>query len=92
MGGLASENVRWAEAVEEFKKQETKLPGDVLLVTAFVSYFGYFTKVSCLSNRQKLPSITYLRVVAADARSYLKKFLNSLMRVPRRDFYSNRKI
>jgi len=46
VGGLASENVRWAEAVEEFKKQETKLPGDVLLVTAFVSYFGYFTKVS----------------------------------------------
>ena len=44
VGGLASENVRWAEAVEEFKRQETKLPGDVLLVTAFVSYFGYFTK------------------------------------------------
>ena len=50
VGGLASENVRWAEAVEEFKKQETKLPGDVLLVTAFVSYFGYFTKVSLIET------------------------------------------
>ena len=55
VGGLASENVRWAEAVEEFKKQETKLPGDVLLVTAFVSYFGYFTKVSLkYQNRIKI--------------------------------------
>ena len=44
VGGLASENVRWAIAVAEFKKQEVMLPGDVLLITAFVSYFGYFTK------------------------------------------------
>ncbi|KAM3592376.1 uncharacterized protein V6R79_017533 [Siganus canaliculatus] len=44
VGGLASENVRWAEAVENFKKQERTLCGDVLLITAFVSYLGYFTK------------------------------------------------
>lgn len=44
MGGLASENVRWAEAVENFRKQERTLCGDVLLTTAFVSYLGYFTK------------------------------------------------
>lgn len=44
VGGLASENVRWAVAVDEFKKQEVMLPGDVLLITAFVSYFGFFTK------------------------------------------------
>jgi dynein heavy chain len=44
VGGLASENVRWAESVALFKKQEKMLPGDVLLITAFVSYFGYFTK------------------------------------------------
>lgn len=43
VGGLASENVRWAEAVEEFKQQQSTLCGDVLLVTAFVSYLGYFT-------------------------------------------------
>ncbi|XP_054457284.1 dynein heavy chain 9, axonemal isoform X2 [Anoplopoma fimbria] len=44
VGGLASENVRWAEAIENFKKQERTLCGDVLLITAFISYLGYFTK------------------------------------------------
>uniref|UniRef100_UPI00398F13EE dynein axonemal heavy chain 9-like isoform X1 n=2 Tax=Pristiophorus japonicus TaxID=55135 RepID=UPI00398F13EE len=44
VGGLASENVRWAEAVHTFKQQESMLCGDVLLITAFVSYLGYFTK------------------------------------------------
>ena len=37
MGGLASENVRWAEAVAEYMQQGTTLPGDILLVTAFIS-------------------------------------------------------
>ncbi|XP_064351341.1 dynein axonemal heavy chain 9 [Camelus dromedarius] len=44
VGGLASENVRWAEAVQDFKQQERKLCGDVLLSTAFISYLGFFTK------------------------------------------------
>uniref|UniRef100_A0A8C3CT99 Dynein axonemal heavy chain 17 n=1 Tax=Cairina moschata TaxID=8855 RepID=A0A8C3CT99_CAIMO len=44
IGGLASENVRWAESVEMFREQEKTLCGDVLLISAFVSYVGYFTK------------------------------------------------
>jgi len=44
VSGLASENVRWAESVKMFQKNEKMLPGDVLLITAFISYFGYFTK------------------------------------------------
>ncbi|XP_006869595.1 PREDICTED: dynein heavy chain 17, axonemal [Chrysochloris asiatica] len=44
VGGLASENVRWAESVENFKTQGVTLCGDVLLISAFVSYVGYFTK------------------------------------------------
>ncbi|NXH56730.1 DYH9 protein, partial [Rhabdornis inornatus] len=44
VGGLASENVRWAEAVKDFKEQQSTLCGDVLLSTAFVSYLGYFTR------------------------------------------------
>uniref|UniRef100_A0A8C3LCE3 Dynein axonemal heavy chain 9 n=1 Tax=Chrysolophus pictus TaxID=9089 RepID=A0A8C3LCE3_CHRPC len=44
VGGLASENVRWAEAVKDFRRQQSTLCGDVLLITAFVSYLGYFTK------------------------------------------------
>uniref|UniRef100_A0A4X1SMC7 Dynein axonemal heavy chain 9 n=1 Tax=Sus scrofa TaxID=9823 RepID=A0A4X1SMC7_PIG len=44
VGGLASENVRWAEAVQSLKQQERQLCGDVLLTAAFVSYLGFFTK------------------------------------------------
>ncbi|XP_063266171.1 dynein axonemal heavy chain 17 [Prinia subflava] len=44
VGGLASENVRWAESVEQLREQGKTLCGDVLLVSAFVSYIGYFTK------------------------------------------------
>ncbi|XP_052612854.1 LOW QUALITY PROTEIN: dynein axonemal heavy chain 9 [Peromyscus californicus insignis] len=44
VGGLASENIRWAEAVQNFKQQERTLCGDILLTTAFVSYLGFFTK------------------------------------------------
>jgi dynein heavy chain len=41
VGGLASENIRWADAVENFKLQEKTLPGDVLMTTAFVSYVPF---------------------------------------------------
>ncbi|XP_041975803.1 dynein beta chain, ciliary [Aricia agestis] len=45
VNGLASENVRWAEAVSNFMQQSTTLPGDVLLVCAFISYVGCFVKL-----------------------------------------------
>uniref|UniRef100_A0A4X2LC28 AAA+ ATPase domain-containing protein n=1 Tax=Vombatus ursinus TaxID=29139 RepID=A0A4X2LC28_VOMUR len=44
VGGLASENVRWAEAIKDFRQQKSTLCGDILLITAFISYLGYFTK------------------------------------------------
>ncbi|XP_072501166.1 dynein axonemal heavy chain 9 [Notamacropus eugenii] len=44
VGGLASENVRWAEAIKKFRQQKSTLCGDILLITAFISYLGYFTK------------------------------------------------
>eukprot|EP00911_Craspedida_sp_UC1_P002095 UC1_evm8s1611 len=44
VGGLSSEKTRWSQAVLDFKAQEVTLPGDVLLVTAFISYTGCFTK------------------------------------------------
>ncbi|XP_055509862.1 dynein axonemal heavy chain 17-like [Leucoraja erinacea] len=44
VGGLVSEKIRWGESVAQFKEQEKTLCGDVLLVTAFVSYVGYFTR------------------------------------------------
>lgn len=73
VGGLASENVRWAEAVAEFvffgfyiityyiflfpyrfMAQGTTLPGDTLLITAFISYVGCFTKQFRLDLLNKL--------------------------------------
>ncbi|KAK0086060.1 hypothetical protein PV325_003945 [Microctonus aethiopoides] len=50
VGGLASENVRWADSVADLMHQGETLPGDVLLITAFISYVGCFTK----SYRQDL--------------------------------------
>ncbi|KAM9002992.1 dynein axonemal heavy chain 9 [Sarcophilus harrisii] len=44
VGGLASENERWAEAIKNFRQQKSTLCGDILLITAFISYLGYFTK------------------------------------------------
>ncbi|XP_056152723.1 LOW QUALITY PROTEIN: dynein heavy chain 9, axonemal [Lampris incognitus] len=64
VGGLASENVRWAEAVENFRRQERTLCGDVLLITAFVSYLGYFTKryrLQLMDNTWK-PYLSQLKV------------------------------
>ena len=65
IGGLASENVRWAEAVAQFKIQEQTLPGDVLMITAFVSYLGCFTKQYRLDLQDKhwLPFLQSLKVV-----------------------------
>ncbi|XP_066468990.1 dynein axonemal heavy chain 9 [Tiliqua scincoides] len=64
VGGLASENVRWAESVKDFKLQESALCGDVLLITAFVSYLGYFTKKyrQDLMDNVWLPYLLQLKV------------------------------
>ena len=42
--GLASEKVRWFQAVEYLRRNDATLPGDVLLTTAFVSYAGIFPR------------------------------------------------
>lgn len=44
VNGLASEKVRWKELVKNYKASTITLPGDVLLVTAFISYVGCFTR------------------------------------------------
>lgn len=78
VGGLASENVRWAEAVENFKKQERTLSGDVLLITAFISYLGYFTKryrLQLMDNTWR-PYLSQLKVGAAWPVSVFIKFVH----------------
>ncbi|KAF9414328.1 hypothetical protein HW555_007725, partial [Spodoptera exigua] len=44
VNGLASEKVRWSATVVNLKESGVMLPGDVLLVTAFISYVGCFMR------------------------------------------------
>ncbi|XP_059474542.1 dynein beta chain, ciliary-like isoform X3 [Neocloeon triangulifer] len=44
VNGLASEKIRWAHAIDSLRGQATTLPGDVLVVSAFVSYVGGFNR------------------------------------------------
>lgn len=45
VNGLASENYRWRDSVANFRNQLITLPGDILMVTAFISYMGCFTRM-----------------------------------------------
>ncbi|KAK7807584.1 hypothetical protein U0070_013890 [Myodes glareolus] len=71
VGGLASENVRWAESVENFRCQGVTLCGDVLLISAFVSYVGYFTKKyrNELMEKFWIPYINKLKGLPSDRMS-----------------------
>lgn len=44
IAALGSESTRWANAITELEDALTKIIGDVLLASAFVSYVGPFNK------------------------------------------------
>ncbi len=44
VSGLASENVRWREKVTMYQASRVTLPGDVLLISCFISYVGCFSR------------------------------------------------
>ncbi|RZC39341.1 MT, DHC N2, AAA 7, DHC N1 and/or AAA 9 domain containing protein [Asbolus verrucosus] len=44
VNGLASENIRWRELVKLYRELIITLPGDVLVITSFISYVGCFTR------------------------------------------------
>lgn len=44
VNGLASENIRWRQLIKDFNVALGTLPGDVLMVTAFISYVGCFMR------------------------------------------------
>uniref|UniRef100_A0A8C4QQU7 Dynein heavy chain n=1 Tax=Eptatretus burgeri TaxID=7764 RepID=A0A8C4QQU7_EPTBU len=62
--GLASEKVRWVEALSDYKLQADTMCGDLLLATAFLSYTGYFTTDyrQLLLEEQWRPYIEQLQV------------------------------
>ncbi|XP_049940954.1 dynein beta chain, ciliary-like [Schistocerca serialis cubense] len=53
VNGLASENVRWRDSVANLKEAASMLPGDVLMVTAFISYVGCFTRQYRIDLQEK---------------------------------------
>lgn len=53
VNGLASENIRWRELVKQYKQSIVTLPGDILLVTAFISYVGCFSRQYRIDLLQK---------------------------------------
>lgn len=42
--GLSGERIRWTEQVTVFKSETERLVGDVLVLTAFLSYCGPFNQ------------------------------------------------
>lgn len=44
VNGLRSENIRWRELIYTFQGKMVTLPGDILLVSCFMSYVGCFTR------------------------------------------------
>ncbi|KAK2582958.1 hypothetical protein KPH14_009015 [Odynerus spinipes] len=64
VNGLASEKIRWTDTLEILKTSGITVPGDVLLVTAFISYMGGFTRKYRLDllNLHWLPFLDKLTV------------------------------
>jgi dynein heavy chain, axonemal len=44
VNGLQSENVRWRDLIYSFQAKLVTLPGDILIISCFISYVGCFTR------------------------------------------------
>lgn len=51
--GLASENVRWREKVTMYQAARVTLPGDILLISCFISYVGCFSRTYRIELMEK---------------------------------------
>ena len=66
VGGLGSEKVRWGDTIQQYKQELKKLPGDVLLASAYLSYMGCFGRIYRvdLLNNYWLPFFKDIKVTA----------------------------
>ncbi|XP_075251829.1 dynein beta chain, ciliary-like [Convolutriloba macropyga] len=64
VGGLSSEKHRWTDSIALYRELEKQLPGDVLLISAFVSYAGAFDKKYRVDLEQNIwiPYVSQLEV------------------------------
>ncbi|KAL3288579.1 hypothetical protein HHI36_003018 [Cryptolaemus montrouzieri] len=62
--GLGSERIRWKELMTDYAAQMLTLPGDVLLISSFISYVGCFTRNyrQALLNKYWVPFLLNLEV------------------------------
>ena len=74
VNGLASENIRWRDSVAGFRKSEETTPGDILLITAFVSYVDGLTKAYRLALMESYcaPQLSALKVIEQKKTSKFK--------------------
>lgn len=59
VNGLADENVRWAESIDQLQQRDKTFVGDVLIAAAFLSYVGAFTRNyrEMLVNEKWIPDL-----------------------------------
>ncbi|XP_070067151.1 dynein beta chain, ciliary [Drosophila virilis] len=62
IGGLATEKVRWTESVKSITLGIRQLPGDILLISCFISYVGCFTRAYRTELQQKMWMPTFQNI------------------------------
>ncbi|KAK9886617.1 hypothetical protein WA026_017539 [Henosepilachna vigintioctopunctata] len=62
--GLGSEKIRWKELMTDYAAQMVTLPGDVLLISSFISYVGCFSRNyrEALMDKYWIPFLSNLTV------------------------------
>ncbi|XP_037954213.1 dynein beta chain, ciliary [Teleopsis dalmanni] len=59
INGLASEKIRWNDSVQNLKTSQITLPGDILLISCFISYVGCFTRSYRVELQNKMWKPTF---------------------------------
>ncbi|XP_055373642.1 dynein beta chain, ciliary isoform X2 [Condylostylus longicornis] len=62
VNGLSNENIRWKESVLSLRNKIVTLPGDILLISSFLSYVGCFTRRYRQELQEKLWIPTFKKI------------------------------